>query len=98
MSPGKTDDFIAVGFTTQSGGEGKGKAQVSETTMLTFVIVFPESSDKDGLYCHVAGYYSAGGAVKSRALHPPRCNPREIFPTGISRSITGYNKSRRCRV
>jgi hypothetical protein len=69
------------------GGEGGERAQVSETAMLAFSIVFPESSDKDGLYCHIAEYYSAVRVVKS-LRHYTR---REIFPTGISRSITGYN-------
>lgn len=46
----KMDNFIAADFTTQSG-----IAEVSGTTMVTLVIVFPESSDKGEFYNHV-GY------------------------------------------
>jgi len=96
MSPGKTDDFIAAGFTTQSeegwGGEGGERAQVSETAMLAFSIVFPESSDKDGLYCHVAEYYSAVRVVKSLRHYTRN------FSNGNIAFHNGIQQSRRCRV
>lgn len=49
---GKLYNFIAADFTTQSG-----KAKVSGTTVVTLVIVFPESSDKDEFYNHVGHYF-----------------------------------------
>lgn len=54
--PGKMDNFIAADFTTQSAGAG-GRAEVSGTTMVTLVIVFPESSDKDEFYNHVEYHF-----------------------------------------
>jgi len=58
------DNFITADFTTQSG-----RAEISGTTIVTLVIVFPESSDKDEFYSHV-GYHF----VSCRGISDISCN------------------------
>jgi len=92
---GKLYNFIAADFTTQSG-----KAKVSGTTVVTLVIVFPESSDKDEFYNHVGYYFVSYCRISGISCNSMKFFTRKnialharIFQIAIRYFFSGYWKS-----